>query len=259
MELFLGYTSIVEGIWGVPLAFTRSFGKYGVFGVNLFSANSGVEVVDVDNRKTGEFARANFLAGGVSWGLKYKENLLVGASIKGIYNRLVQYSSDGVCFDLGVQYRLKNNRLVYGLVVKNIGFMIDSYTQDGERSLLPMTVEGGVSFVPQTASQLRLALDINKKIGDYVNFEPALELNVYKRVLAVRVGYAFSQKDAANVWNMLQGEKDEDYIKSNMSSLCVGAGLKTNINSKDVKVDFGIQFQSFMLSPSLSLSAQIAL
>jgi hypothetical protein len=259
MEIFLGYTYIVEGVWGVPVAFARSFGNYGVFAVNLFSANTGVEAVDIDNKKTGEFARANFLAGGVSWGFKYKENLLIGASLKGIYNRLVDYSSDGVCIDVGVQYRLKNNRLVYGLAAKNIGFMIDSYTHDGERSLLPMTIEGGVSFVPRSASQLRIALDINKKIGDYVNFEPALEFNVYKKVLLVRAGYAFSQKDAAYVWNLLQGDKDENYIKSNMSSLCVGTGLKTNINTKDVRVDFGIQFHTFMLTPALSLSALIAL
>lgn len=259
MELFLGYTSIIEGLWGVPVAFARSFGTYGVFAVNLFSANTGVDAVDIDNKRTGEFARANFLAGGVSWGFKFKENLLIGASIKGIYNRIVDYSADGVCFDFGVQYRLKNNRLLYGLAVKNIGFMIDSYTPENQRDLLPMTIEGGVSLVPRNASQLRVALDINKKIGDYVNFEPALELNVYKKVLAIRVGYAFSQKDAANIWNILQGEKDENYVKSNMSSLCFGAGLKTNVNTKDVRVDFGIQFKSYMIKPSLSLSALVAL
>ena len=259
IEVFLGYTSIIEGVWGIPLAFTRSFDKYGVFALNLVSANTGVDVVDADNKRTGEFARDNFIAGGVSWGYKYNEKLLIGASIKGIYKRIYNYSSDGMCFDLGAQYRQKSNRLIYGLAVKNIGFMFNSYTPESERDLLPMMVEGGISFVPKSASQLRIALDINKKIGDYVNFEPALELNVYKKVLSFRVGYAFSQMDAVNVLDILQGDKDENYIKSNMSALCFGAGLKTNIDSKIVKVDFGIQFMSFMLTPSLSISALVAL
>jgi len=260
LDVFLGYTSIFEGgFCGVPLAVSRSFGKYGVFGVNAFSANTSVEGVDADNKKTGEDASYNYFNGGVSWGHHYGERIFYGASLKGVYEKVADYSHAAMLLDAGVQYRMNSDRLIYGFTIRNLGFVVKEFDYDESDGDLPLTFEAGLSFVPRPIPALRMAIDVNKKIGDYVNFEPALEINVYKKYLALRLGYAFSQRDASYVWDKLQNEENDDYVKSNLSSLCVGAGLKTDIANKKIAVDFGMQFRSVMITPEISLSAIIAL
>ncbi len=255
IEVFLGYNYLMDGIWGVPIAFSRPY-KYGTFAINIVSTSSGkIAVRDVNNQQTGENAQWSFLTGGVSWGYKLSQKISIGASVKGVHEKVDVYSSNGIAIDLCVQYRTNNDRLISGFVVKNAGIMVNSFSADSKRENLPLTFEGGISFVPRNTPQLRLALDINKSTNDYVNFEPALEINVYKKFLAVRLGYAFSQKDAMNLVHIFQGDEDPDYVKSNISSLCVGSGLKTNIADQDLKIDFGMQFHSFGISPSYVISA----
>ncbi len=265
MGVFLGYNFITDGIWGIPIALSRSYDKYGSFAINLFSVTSGdIVVTDENNKQTGGNARWDFLTGGLTWGYRISGNLSIGASLNGVYERAVndkhiEYSADGVMCNFGVQYRLNNNRTILGLVLKNAGFMIDSYSSGSDRASLPLTIEGGVSFVPKNVPRLRLALDVNKSIGDYINFEPAFEYNIYRKMLFARLGYAFSQKDAMNVVHLLQGEENPDYVKSNMSGLCVGTGLITSIKEREIKLDFGMQFQTLQTTPSLNISALVDL
>lgn len=265
MGVFLGYNFITDGIWGIPIALSRSFDKYGSFAINLFSVTSGdIVAMDENNKQTGGIARWDFLTGGLTWGYRITGNLSIGASLNGIYERAVndkhiEYSADGIMCNLGVQYRMNNNRIILGLVLKNAGFMINSYSSGNDRAVLPLTIEGGISFVPKNVPRLRLALDVNKSIGDYINFEPAFEYNIYRKMLFARLGYAFSQKDAMNVVHILQGEENPDYVKSNMSGLCVGTGFITAIKERTVKLDFGMQFQTFQTTPSLNVSALVDL
>lgn len=265
MDAFLGYNFITDGIWGIPLALSRSFDKYGSFAISLFSVTSGdITVTDENNKQTGGVARWDFLTGGITWGYRISTKLSVGASLNGVYERAVNdkhiaYSADGIMCNLGVQYYLSNNRLILGLVLKNAGFMINSYSSGSDRAALPLTIEGGISFVPKNVPRLRIALDVNKSVGDYINFEPAFEYNIYRKMLFARLGYAFSQKDAMNVVHILQGEENPDYVKSNMAGLCVGTGLITAIKEREVKLDFGMQFQTFQTTPSLNISALVDL
>jgi hypothetical protein len=258
INVLLGYISIMDGLWGIPAAASCSFGKYGVISVNMFSANTSIENRDAQNRLTGEVSYYNYINGGVSWGYKIMDGLYTGASFKGVYNKIADYNAGALYMDAGIQYRLQSERLIYGFTIHNLGFIAEKYTSESEGKL-PLTFEGGISFVPKTFPSLRLAIDVNKKTGDYVNFEPAVEVNVYKKVLAMRVGYAFSQRDASYVVDMLQNSNDEEYKKSNLSSLCAGAGLKTDISGKKLVLDFGIKFASAVIVPSISISGMISL
>lgn len=258
INVTLGYISIMDGLWGIPAAASRSFGKYGVFSVNMFSANTSVENRDAQNNLTGETSYYSYINGGVSWGYKIFDGLYTGASFKGVYNKIAEYSAGALYIDAGIQYRLKSERLIYGFTIHNLGFMAEKYTSESEASL-PLTFEGGISFVPRTIPSLRLAIDVNKKTGDYVNFEPAVEMNIYKKVLVMRLGYAFSQRDASHVMELLQNSEDDDYQKSNLSSLCAGAGLKTDISGKMIVLDFGIKFATVAIAPSISVSGILSL
>jgi hypothetical protein len=258
INVLLGYISIMDGLWGIPAAASRSFGKFGVISVNMFSANTSVDERDAQNNVTGNVLSYNYINGGVSWGYKILDGLYTGASLKGVYNKIADYNAGALYMDAGIQYRLQSERLIYGFTIHNLGFIAEQYTSESEGKL-PYTFEGGISFVPKTFPSLRLAMDVNKKKGDYVNFEPAVEVNIYKKVLVMRLGYAFSQRDASNVADMLQNSNDDDYQKSNLSSLCAGAGLKTDISGKKLVLDFGIKFASMAIVPSISVSGMISL
>lgn len=257
LQVMLGYNLIFDGVWGIPIGVARSFGKYGNLSLNLYSITSG-EIENTDEftgEETGATSRYTFVTGGVSWGYKIGSNLYTGATVKGIFNKLTEYSSDGIALDIGVQYRTTANRFIAAAVIKNLGFMFNGYTESDGRYLLPLTIEAGLSFVPKYIPQLRIALDLNKKTGDYLNIEPGVELDIYKKILLVRLGYAFSTADVQDALKTFSGEEDDSYQKTNWYTLCVGGGLKTAIHNKDVMIDFGLKFRKIVLTPSFVLSA----
>jgi len=258
-DIMLGYISIMDGLWGIPLAGSRSFGKYGVFAINAFSVAASIEARDENNTLTGETPGYNYLTGGISWGYHLLEPLFLGISFNGVMHRIDKLTAGGLFVNIGAQYRLNSDRLIYGFAIRNLGFVARKYYDGYNPGDFPVTFEGGISFVPRTVSQLRLTIDVNKKVGDYTNFEPALEMNVYKKILALRLGYAFSQADVNYLWDKLKNEEDKDYVKSNLSSICAGIGLKTEIADKKVELDFGLQFKTAMIAPSISISGLIGL
>ena len=266
VQAFIGYRSMV-GIRGGPVSFGRSFGKYGVFAANITGVNSGeIQVLDQNGVETGEAAGVNYVSGGVNWAYNVLNDLSVGVMAKGAYEKMnipgTSYSAKGAALDAGVYYNMLRGRFTAGAVIRNLfivlkGFDENDYKNWKARSkAMPLTVEGGISFVPKYIPAMRIALDINKKLGDYINFEPGLELNIYKKTLALRLGYGFSERDFKELTKSLSGDKDEDYIKSNMTSFCLGVGLNTKIEESDLRIDFALQFNT-TLPPAMLISALI--
>ena len=258
LQASIGYRSMV-GIWGGPVSFGRSFGKYGVFAANITGVNSGdIQVIDENGVETDGSAGVNYVSGGVSWAYNVLNDLSVGVMAKGAYEKLnvpgISYSAKGAAFDAGVYYNLLRGRFTAGAVIRNVFIMLRGFDENDYN--MPLTVEGGISFVPKYIPAMRIALDINKKLGDYINFEPGLELDVYKKTLALRLGYGFSERDFQELIKSLSGDKDEDYIKSNMTSFCLGVGLNTKIEESDLRIDFALQFNT-TLPPAMLISALI--
>jgi len=266
IQLQFGFRPVFMDVWGGPLAAAYRYDKYGVFGLNLFGITAGdiEEVIkgnSTDPVVTGRVAHSYYMTGGASWAKIVHENLSVGATLKGIYKRLgigsEYYSSDGVAIDAGIQYRLLNDRLIYGLAMRNAGFVRSTYTSEGERPPIPVTIEGGVSFVPRAVPILRLTFDVNKRSGDYLNIEPALELQVHRKVFQVRLGATASAKDTEAFIGKLRGEEDENYRKTNMLLLAGGAGFNTEINKSKLFVDLGLAFGvDHTISPVISVLYQ---
>jgi hypothetical protein len=262
-QWFLGYRTIMDGVWGGPVAFSRAMGRYGVFTLSLIGVTSGdIDVIGEENGNpvyTGEIARENFLTGGLTWAKALNTNFSVGATVKGIYDVLKVpgrgYSASGAGFDAGVFYRVLQGRLTAAAVLRNAGFLVSSY--DENNYSLPLTFEAGISFVPHYISSMRLALDINKERGDYLNYEPGLELDLYKKKLFLMLGFAFSERDLEQAFKSLTGNEDDDYIKSNWNTLCLGMGINTDIESVNLRIDFALQFKTSSLPPSMLISAVI--
>jgi len=69
--------------------------------------------------------------------------LTVGVNMKPIYSALESYSSLGLAFDLGLTYNNPRTFTTIGLVAKNMGFQLTSYT--GIREKLPFEIQAGIT------------------------------------------------------------------------------------------------------------------
>jgi hypothetical protein len=257
-----GYRQMMMDVWGGPLGIAKSY-KFGVFAASVTALSSGAfDVVDENDDETGARAQSSYTSGGVSFAKIVYDGLSVGGTVKGVYHYigagLERYSADGFAVDFGVQYRLMNGRLIYGAVLRNFGVMRSSYLDKFNEYPFPYGVEVGISHVPQHMSSLRLALDVNKINGDYLNFEPALEYAILSKTLFLRGGYAFSYMDFEKTLEKFKGERDENYRKSSANTLSLGLGIATSMDNVDVKLDAAIQFYTDVPEPSLIISLLFA-
>ncbi|MFW6245528.1 MAG: PorV/PorQ family protein [Fibrobacterota bacterium] len=253
-----GYRQIIMDVWGGPLAYLHPT-SYGVVAANLTALTSGdFEQINENGQNTGLFARSNYATGGVSWARTYSEEVSVGVTLKGVYNHLgtdeLSYSADGFAVDGGVQYRSSKMRLVCGAVIRNLGFMRSGYGgTDSEKYSLPTGFGAGLSFVPRHVPKLRIAFDVEKRIGDYLNFRPGFELTPINNFF-FRAGYGFSVKDLEKGIEIFRGNRDDYYQKSNMNTLSLGAGMATKMDNVDLKLDVAFQFYSDLYIPALLIS-----
>ncbi len=259
-QAFIGYRTIMDGVWGSPLVFSRSFEKWGVFSALICGVDAEVDVIDEFEGEpvfTGKTGGAQYLTGAVSWGYSIRKDLSVGASFKGLYNRLndgdVIYSAKAVAMDAGILYHAFRNRFTFGAAIRNAGFLFKSF--DENRYDMPFTIEAGISYVGDQFSSVRMALDVNKKLHDRLTFEPAVDVNIYKKILSLRLGYAFSDSDLKQFFRKLGGNEDENYVKTNWNTFCTGLGFIKKVENATVGIDFALQFHSQFITPSTIVSA----
>ncbi|MCX7727391.1 MAG: hypothetical protein N2053_11160, partial [Chitinispirillaceae bacterium] len=229
-------------------------------GVQILS-NRGVKVTGI--RPDGEpiitdlMAFDEYLAPYFSYSRFFSSKILWGVTLKGLYHRIHTgyevYKSKAIAFDAGVQYIIVPTRIIAGAVIRNAGFEFSSFT--GESSYnLPLTFETGISYVPRYLPSTRLILDVNKTIGDYINIEPGIELEIYENLLYGRAGYLLSQHDLKEFLAIFTGNREEDYVKSNWTTLTAGLGLNLPIKSFLLTLDFAIQFRAYSVPPSIMIS-----
>lgn len=263
MQAFIGYRTIMDGVWGSPLVFSRSFDKYGVFSVLICGVSSGDEqVIDEFGGEpvfTDKLWGAQYLTTGLSWGFNAAKNISVGTTLKGLYNRLNDgdriYSAKGVAIDAGVRYLLMENRFTAGAVIRNAGFVLKSF--DDNSYDLPFTVEAGISYMASQLSTLKMALDISKTVGSDLMFEPGIDVAIYRRVLSLRLGFAFSGNDAKEFLKKLGGNENEDYVKTNWNTFCVGLGFNKKIEAALLAINLAVQFKTQSQTPSTIISAYL--
>jgi hypothetical protein len=166
------------------------------------------------------------------------------------------YSSKAIGIDVGMQYRINSDRLIAGMVFRNIGYEFSSFT-DEESYPTPFIFEAGVSYIPRYLHNVRICADVNKARGDYINIEPGMEIEVYPKTFFLRLGYPFSQYDIKEQLNKFTGDDDENYMKSNWSTLAFGIGVRAPIQNLFIQFDFALQLRDKRQSPGLIYSAII--
>jgi len=258
-----GYRQVMMDVWGGPLGIVYP-AKFGVLAANVTTLTTGnFDVIDENGEDAGYRARSSYTAGGVSFAKIVYDGLSVGGTVKGVYHYIGagpsdNYSADGFAADLGVQYRLMNGRLIYGAVLRNLGVMRSGYLDEFNEYPFPYGVEAGISYVPRHISPLRVAFDVNRINGDYLNFEPAFEYALLSNMLFLRGGYAFSYMDFEKTLKIFSGERDETYQKSSANTLSLGLGIAASMDNVDVKLDAAVQFYADVSEPSLIISLLFA-
>lgn len=262
MQALVAYRSIILDVWGGVVGFGMPVRKTGYWAVNIVNLSEGTvdEVLNDNNAPvyTDREWRSDVLAGSLSWSRLLWKSLSLGASLKGAYRYTgtsgEYYSASGFALDLGAQYRHFGDRLVLGVAGRNLGFLTSSYSEEADSYSLPTAFAVGVSYVPRYVLPLRVALDIERIRGRYMDIEPAVEVSVLKELLQFRGGFAFSERDLRHVLDVLGGEDDGDYQKSQWNTLCLGVGLNTPVKTVDLSIDAAVEFHT-VHQASLAITA----
>jgi len=138
------YNNYITDIQSGYVAFIMRSGLGGMIGCSLDYLNYGTfDETDANNIKTGTFS-ASDMAFALNFGQRVDENFYWGVSGKFIYQKLQDYSSDGLAIDGGVIYRLRDKRTQFGVAAKNIGAQLKGLTSQ-HKDKLPASVQAGIS------------------------------------------------------------------------------------------------------------------
>jgi hypothetical protein len=258
-QAYTGYRWIFMDAWAGPVGYARPYKDYGVFGVNAEYVSPGyVDEIDENQNYTGVRWHQSSFTGSIFWSKIVADNISVGAGIRGVHDYIgspLQYTAaDAAVVDAGCQYRMLNSRLILGCAVRNAGFMLSGYSSATDTLALPLSLTLGVSYTPVYLPSVRLALDVQKAVDDYLNYKPGIEVAVYEKYLFVRGGFTFSEQDLEAKINEFKGEPATTYIKSNSSGLSLGVGLNAPVNGINTNIDVAYLFRVDDPDPSLLLN-----
>jgi hypothetical protein len=267
MQAVIGYRPLGAGIYGAPLAYAMPRKGIGVLGAALYGLTSGkMAVTDIGPDGgvlvTDESARVDNIAGYAVWARRVNEYFSAGVTVKGFYTTIkgfeegaaVRWSADGLALDCGMQCRFLNSRLMYGIVVRNIGFIRSGFLTDDSGYSLPSGIEIGVSYVPRHIENLRVIVDLSKQTGDYLSFTPGAEWEVLPKQLRVRAGYSLNRQTLRTFKNTLIGELNEGYVRTRIIGLCLGFGFTTEVVERKVQFDAAAEFLTIPVLPAIVVS-----
>ena len=143
-NLMLSFSDYFGGVNYGYAAYAYSLSKIGTL-------HGGVQFVDygtfdrTDNTGAvnGQFSAGEYcLTTGI--GRQMDSLFSVGVNLKTIFSSLENYTSWGIATDFGASYRSKSKLFEAGVVMRNFGWQISSYTQ-GNREPLPFEFTAGIS------------------------------------------------------------------------------------------------------------------
>jgi hypothetical protein len=254
-RVYLGYAPVIADMNLLSLALNNSIKNWGTFALSMVNFSSGeIDVIEDNNgvpHATGEVAIGRGQAASLSWSYRFADYFSAGITLRGLFENLAtgeeneNYHSSAVSFDAGVYYNFLRNRFCVGGVIKNVGYIVHQY--DGIHRSLPSGVEIGVSYIPRHMKNIRLAYDISKMFGDYLNMRAGVEAYVYKEYLAFRIGIPSSSQDLVNLGK-------QDFVKSNINILAIGMGVNPPIPKIKTHFNFALQLKSQGIPPIFLVS-----
>lgn len=143
-HLSLNYVDYFAGVNYGYASYSHSAGALGNFAAGMHYVNYGI----FDRTDELGVSQGTFRASEYALNLIYSRSFLdsaltAGINLKPIFSSLEQYTSFGLAMDLGVTYYLSGSLTTFGLVLKNVGLQLTSYT--GTREALPFEIQAGVT------------------------------------------------------------------------------------------------------------------
>ena len=143
-NLALNYVNYFAGInYGLAM-YSKSYPGTGNFAAGLTYLNYGsFTETDVTGTITGNFSAAEY-ALSLIYSRELDSAFSVGVTFKPVLSQLEKYSSIGFAFDIGGTWHNRSDLFSAGLVVKNIGYQITTYTGESHEKL-PFEIQAGIS------------------------------------------------------------------------------------------------------------------
>ena len=143
-NLNLNYVNYFAGVNYGYASYAYSVEGIGNFAAGMHYVNYGIfDRTDELGQSMGTF-RASEYALNLFYSRSFLgDKLTAGVNLKPIFSALEQYTSLGIAMDIGAIYNNPKSLTTLGLVVKNMGTQITSYT--GRRESLPFEIQAGIT------------------------------------------------------------------------------------------------------------------
>ena len=227
MDISLSHISWIADINIQTLAFAKTFGSLGTFGVSLVYVDYGDmyetinSVVDGEDRTsqvvTGNTFTASDLAIGLTYSRRVTDKLSIGGSIKYIREDLADFNMSNVSFDFGTVYYTGFKSLRVAMTARNFGPDVqlvgwsEEYESEADDIKMPIDFRIGVAMDffdgPDSPHKLTVSLE-----GDHPNDAPE----------KVHLGAEYSFTDAFFLRSGYKFNYDEE-------GFTVGAGLRYKV------------------------------
>ncbi|MCU0606252.1 MAG: PorV/PorQ family protein [Candidatus Edwardsbacteria bacterium] len=226
-----GYLNYVSGIQLGTVCYVQPLDASSTAGAALTYLNSGsIKETTLDDplgEGLGSFSYSS-LAVTAGYGRCLDPQLYAGASLKGVYERVKDYSTAGVAADVGAIYEVDlqslgdrlfkpakpgnyGTSLALGAAVQNIGFAAKAFVTEKPR--MPLLVRAGLAYRP-FMDRLTVALAGVKPVDAPVAFQAGGEYWI-RGLVALRLGYN-------GLYGGLQNGSDTD----DFSGLAAGLGVR---------------------------------
>jgi hypothetical protein len=143
-SLALNYTNYFAGInYGLAM-YSRSYKGIGSFAAGLTYLNYGsFTEADPSGTITGTFTASEY-ALLLIWSREIDSLFRIGINLKPVLSHLEKYTSFGLALDLGAAYHSRSDLFSAGLIIKNAGLQVITYTGE-KREKLPFEIQAGLS------------------------------------------------------------------------------------------------------------------
>lgn len=200
-----GYLNYLSGIQLGAVSFIQPVTGDGTAGAALTYLNSGtISETTLDDplgENLGTFSYTS-LAVTAGYGRCFDPQFYAGAALKGIYERVKDYSAAGAALDLGAIYEVDlqslgdrllkpgqpgnyGTSLALGAAVQNIGFAAKAFVT--EKAKMPLQVRAGLAYRP-FMDRLTVALAAVKPLDASLAFQCGAEYWI-RGLVALRLGY----------------------------------------------------------------------
>jgi len=241
-DISLSFSSWFAGIKYGYAAYARNTENRGTFaaGVSFISYGSFTEA-DIAGNITGTFTAAEY-AFNIIWSLQIDSSFTVGINLKPVLSHLERYFSAGICADMGAAYHNERLLLDAGIVIRNAGLQLKSYTGQGGEPLPFEIIAGATKRLAHAPFGFSLTLRHLEKPDmtyDYITDDDISEAGLGENVLRhVVFGVEILPADAFWIGVGLDYQRRVEMMtaqRSGMAGFSAGFGVRT----KAFELSFG--------------------